>query len=986
MSDKKPVIFISYSHKDEPEKPSGGEIQWLSFVRTYLQPAVKHGIVDLFDDQRLTGGAELDPEIEKRLRTCDIFLLLISAHSLASNYIVDKEISITRERQSKGEDIHFYPLLLTPTPKVALNKLSDLIIRPRDAKPLSSSTYNERIQQMTDAADEIAAIAAEITSRKAPSPKRPPQPTFVHITSLPETAYEHLVGRELELKRLNEAWTDPNVSILSLVAEGGAGKSALVNEWLTQLRTDDYRGAEMVLGWSFYNQGTKERATSSDEFLNWAIGKLGIKIETSSAGAKGEAVAEAMIKRRVLLVLDGCEPLQHGLDKRQGELKDTELRALLRRFAATSPGTAHGLVVLTSRLVVKDIARWRDSAALVVDVGRLSDEAGAALLRDNSVWGTNKELKAATQDFGGHPLALGLLASFLKETQTGDVRRRDHIGAYFVDKDNPRHDHAGRVMESYEKEWLAGQPILLAIMDMVGLFDRPATRDCMRALRNRPVIEGITEQVIDLDDRQWQRAITRLRESRLLSPVDPFNKDTLDAHPLVREWFGNRLSLANEAAFRAAHGRLYEHLRDTTAKEGEKSTLEEDLPSLYQAIAHGCRAGRHQEVLQDIYLDRIHLRRVGSKLGGGSNLAALSWFFEEPYELPAATLLQPAQSMVLNHASYDLYSLGRLNEAVAAQRVALSMTVAVEHWINATRSAINLSSIELLAGDIADAVITAARSVTYADHTGDIGAILSSLVCHGDGLCAAGQRSEAELTFADAERRQQEDNPSAPLLYALRGYLYCDLLITTGNWAAVCDRATRTMVIAQRNNWVCETSLDILSFCRGCLGLALTAAGTSQSYKSDNVERAFFDEAIEGLRAVEAAHYVPRGLLARAAFCRSIGDWEGASRDLDEVEEIAELGPMKLFLCDMALERVRLAFAKIEAFAPLNGLINEISRKLVDLEVAQAERLKEEASKNLVEARKLINECGYHRRDEELAELEAVLRGNRKFSDLPPRV
>jgi hypothetical protein len=33
-----------------------------------------------------------------------------------------------------------------------------------------------------------------------------------------------------------------------------------------------------------------------------------------------------------------------------------------------------------------------------------------------------------------------------------------------------------------------------------------------------------------------------------------------------------------------------------------------------------------------------------------------------------------------------------------------------------------------------------------------------------------------------------------------------------------------------------------------------------------------------------------------------------------------------------------------------------------------------------------ISSCGYHRRDEELAELQAVLRGERKFADLPPRV
>lgn len=76
--------------------------------------------------------------------------------------------------------------------------------------------------------------------------------------------------------------------------------------------------------------------------------------------------------------------------------------------------------------MIKDIARWKDSAAPVVDVEKLSAEAGAALLRDNGVWGTDKELKAAAHDFDGHPLALGLLATYVKETQHGDVRRRSH--------------------------------------------------------------------------------------------------------------------------------------------------------------------------------------------------------------------------------------------------------------------------------------------------------------------------------------------------------------------------------------------------------------------------------------------------------------------------------------------------------------------------------------------------------------------------------
>src|SRR4029077_9902125 len=100
------------------------------------------------------------------------------------------------------------------------------------------------------------------------------------------------VGREAELKHLDDAWTDSKTNIVSLIAEGGAGKSALVNEWLKRLRADRYRGADVVLGWSFYSQGSKERATAADAFLDWALAQLGVKAETTSASAKGEAIAE----------------------------------------------------------------------------------------------------------------------------------------------------------------------------------------------------------------------------------------------------------------------------------------------------------------------------------------------------------------------------------------------------------------------------------------------------------------------------------------------------------------------------------------------------------------------------------------------------------------------------------------------------------------------------------------------------------------------
>src|SRR5208283_3590292 len=107
----KPLIVISYAHADEPERPAEGEVKWLSFVTGYLKPAIKHDAVELWLDRLLPGGDDWEPEIEQKLRDCDIFILLVSPNSLASDSVIKKEIAIIRERQAKGEDMHFYPLL-----------------------------------------------------------------------------------------------------------------------------------------------------------------------------------------------------------------------------------------------------------------------------------------------------------------------------------------------------------------------------------------------------------------------------------------------------------------------------------------------------------------------------------------------------------------------------------------------------------------------------------------------------------------------------------------------------------------------------------------------------------------------------------------------------------------------------------------------------------------------------------------------------------
>ncbi|MEO1507638.1 MAG: AAA family ATPase, partial [Cyanobacteria bacterium J06633_23] len=198
---------------------------------------------------------------------------------------------------------------------------------------------------------------------------------------------KYFVGRDQELKQLDAAWDDPKTRVISLVAFGGVGKSALVAEWLRKLADDDWRGAQYVLGHSFYSQGSRDDAqVSAEGFINEALQFLGDpNPEAGSAWDKGERLARLMRRTKTLLILDGMEPLQWGAASVEaGKIKDQGLTALVRELAADNGG----LCVITTRQAVADIP-----TAAKIDLEALSDQAGAALLRALGVKGLPQELE-----------------------------------------------------------------------------------------------------------------------------------------------------------------------------------------------------------------------------------------------------------------------------------------------------------------------------------------------------------------------------------------------------------------------------------------------------------------------------------------------------------------------------------------------------------------------------------------------------------------
>ncbi|MEO1083435.1 MAG: hypothetical protein AAFY88_04270, partial [Acidobacteriota bacterium] len=535
------------------------------------------------------------------------------------------------------------------------------------------------------------------------------------------------------------------------------------------------------------------------------------------------------------------------------------------------------------------------------------------------------------------------------EAFEGDVRRRDRIDFREADA-TTQGGHAFRVMEAYER-WLEAEgesgKWQLAILRLLGLFDRPANAECIAALRRPPAIDGLTDVLADLRETQWNQSVRRLEQAALLSR----DGDDLDAHPLVREHFARRLQDDRPEAWKAAHGRLYDHLTDTT--EHQPDTLH-GLQPLYQAVLHGCRAGRHEEAGADVYRDRI-LRGTGGdgfystkRLGAfGADLGAVACFFDEPWRQPSPSLSEADQSWLLSQAAFRLRALGRLREAIEPMRAGLAMAIGSEAWKDAAIRASNLSELELTLGDVAAAVHDAEQSVDFADRSDDAFQRMARRTTVADALHQAGRRAKAQRQFRDAESMQADQQSQYPLLYSLRGFQYCDLLLAGPERAAAgassvaddYDEVLRDVErrAAQTLSWAKGNYLSLLS-----LALDRLTLGRLRLYRTlldgahpDDSEPEI-EAAVDGLRRAGQSDELPKGLLTRAWLRVAQGRPDDARADLDEAEEIARRGPMPLFLADIALYRARF-FHDREALAEARRLIDKhgYGRRLKEVEALE---------------------------------------------------
>lgn len=801
---------------------------------------------------------------------------------------------------------------------------------------------------------------------------------------------ENLFGREEDLKRVDAAWENPKINILVILAWGGVGKTSLIIEWMARKAAADWAGFERVFDWSFYSQGTREQgAASADTFIEAALaffGDAAFARSSASRWDKGARLAQIVAQRRSLLVLDGLEPLQHPPGPLAGQLKDASLAALLKGLAINNSG----LCIVTTREGITDLDSWvgktvaylgtrQQKEDKYLQLSKLSTSAGVDLLKAAGVRGPEAELERIVERIDGHALTLNLLGRYLALAHDGDIRQCDSIEFEKADS-SIQGGHAFKTMAAYEK-WLAagGKDGLrqLAVLRLLGMFDRPADAGCLAELRGEPAIPGLTELLVGLSDEDWNLTLSFLSRCGLVSiKKSEQSQPSVDAHPLIREYFARELLRKASKSLEAAHLRLYKHLAKTPDKLNP--TLVDLLP-LYEAVSHGCKAGCAQEAYDQIYVARINRSTSGSgayyasrEYGApGADFAAVKSFFRGSWDEFVPGINDQTKFELLTHASFLLHLLGRVDESRKPLECAEKLLSGrqIEDVKAMADLALQFTRTEWRSGNISESVRRGKEAITLSDKVGSgyDKQRITSRVRSAYASFLSGKREEARSTLQEAEQLQAW----SPQQYGSENNFYIfELLIADAERAswlrfmgadidksilevgrnALLDTTQRFQPILKSNEDPNLGMLDrgLYNLILGRLALYTTQilSGADAQVAKANVGK-LLECAASTLSSLSPGGH-PFSMISRAWLRQLKKDKQGAREDLDEAWRIAERGAMMCHRIDLHLCRARLFFrAKPYPW--------------------------QSRQDDLRAARQLIERCGYWRRKGELEDAEKVI-------------
>src|SRR5579864_6990636 len=219
-------------------------------------------------------------------------------------------------------------------------------------------------------------------------------------------------GRAWELDLLSEWVVEERCRVVSVLGQGGIGKSALATQVMHRVAED----FEVVIWRSLRDVPTCEALLGD---CLQVLAPQALSSVSSSLESLQDLLLECLRSRRVLLVHDNLESfLEEGEDSGHIRPGYEGFIQVLRRIA----GTEHqSCMLLTSREKPSDLVPLEGSRAPVraLRLARLGAEACQQLLAEKEVAGSTSEQLRLIEAYAGNPLALKIVAQTIVELFDG---------------------------------------------------------------------------------------------------------------------------------------------------------------------------------------------------------------------------------------------------------------------------------------------------------------------------------------------------------------------------------------------------------------------------------------------------------------------------------------------------------------------------------------------------------------------------------------
>lgn len=414
--------------------------------------------------------------------------------------------------------------------------------------------------------------------------KFPIRPYIAH----PYALQENFTGRKQEREMLTDWLKREPHPILSLIAIGGMGKTALA--WYSLM--EDIVGSDeqpkKILWWSFY-----DRESSFERFL-----KKGIEYfsegevdwdKLASTRDRMEFLYKILSENRYLLMLDGVERVLRayynlGSPYQGDEIKEDakgNFRSCIEPncgmfFMWLASGYPRTKTLLTSRLYPKELDGL--AGCLRKDLEQMDKEDAVEFFYRQGVKGTRAEIEMACESVGYHPLSLRLLSGMIVRDykNPGDIKEWMKYDLIPELKGKEGHNILELAYNSLDKK-------KQEFISKLSAFRNPMDWEALVIFNEFGGEEKLNKVLLELVDRGM---ILRDKKS---------NK--FDLHPIVRKYCYDRLRYKEK---------FHTELRDYFAviPGPEKIESMDDLATVIELYHHTVRAGKYDEAMK-LYYTRL---------------------------------------------------------------------------------------------------------------------------------------------------------------------------------------------------------------------------------------------------------------------------------------------------------------------------------------------------------------------------------------------